>query len=63
MKKYEIKTAFSLLERVLMIETDIIYAEKVREMIHIYSPKTRKRLGTVSEPIFDEHTKLWKEKT
>lgn len=57
MKRYVVGTPFSLIERVLIVEEDVIYAEKVRQMYHIYSPKTRKRLGTVSEVIFKEHIK------
>jgi hypothetical protein len=52
MKKYEIKTAFSLLERVLVVEGDVIYAEAIRKMHHVYSAKTRKRLGTISSEQF-----------
>ncbi len=52
MKKYTVKQAFSLLERVLIVENDEIYAEKIRQMYHIYSSKTRKRLGTISEVEF-----------
>ncbi len=52
MKKYTITSPFSLLEKVLMLEGDEIYAEKVRQMYHIYSPKTRKRIGTLSEAVF-----------
>lgn len=53
MKKYTVKKAFSLLEKMLILEGDEIYAEKVRQMFHIYSPKTRKRIGTVSERLFE----------
>lgn len=41
MKKYKVTGSFSLLERVLIIETDEIYAEKIRE-----------RLGTISSNMF-----------
>ena len=48
MKKYIVNKPFSLLERVLIIEGDEIYAEQIRKMYHVYSAKTRKRLGTIS---------------
>lgn len=52
MKKYKVKASFSLLEKVLLIPEDEIYAEKVRQMYQIYSPKTRKRIGSLSEKEF-----------
>lgn len=55
MKKYKVVQSFSLLERVLIVETDEIYAENVREMYHVYSPKTRKRLGTISSKLFPDY--------
>jgi len=57
MKKYKVTTPFSLLEKVLLVENDEIYAEKVRQMYHIYSPKTRKRIGTLSEQLFNSFVK------
>lgn len=56
MKKYKVTKPFSLLERILIVENDEIYAEQVREMFHIYSPKTRKRIGTISSKLFNEYT-------
>ena len=58
MKKYTVVAPFSLLERVLLVENDEIYAEKVRQMYHIYSPKTRKRIGTLSDKLFNEFVKI-----
>lgn len=58
MKKYTVVAPFSLLERVLLVEDDEIYAEKVRQMYHIYSPKTRKRIGTLSDKLFNEFVKV-----
>jgi len=58
MKKYTVVAPFSLLERVLLVENDEIYAEKVRQMYHIYSPKTRKRIGTLSERLFNDYVKI-----
>jgi len=58
MKKYKVSQSFSLLERVLIIETDEIYAEQIREMHHVYSPKTRKRLGTISSKVFANFVEL-----
>ena len=52
MKKYIVKNSFALLEKILIVEGDEIYAEQVRLMYHIYSPKTRKRLGSVSAQTF-----------
>lgn len=45
MEKYEVKKAFSLLERVLLIPGDVVYAEKFLLMMNVYSIKTRKLLG------------------
>lgn len=56
MKKYEIKKAFSLLEKVLLIEGDQVYAEQKLSMIQVYSPKTRKLLGKASIVDFDNYT-------
>jgi len=58
MKKYTVTTPFSLLEKVLLVETDEIYAEKVRQMYQIYSPKTRKRIGSLSEKEFNNYVKV-----
>jgi len=54
MKKYTVAKPFSLLEKVLMMENDEIYAEQVREMFHIYSPKTRKRIGSLTARTFED---------
>jgi len=54
MKKYKVTKPFSLLEKVLLIETDEIYAEQVREMYHIYWPKTRKKIGSLSSKLFND---------
>lgn len=58
MKKHKVTKPFSLLEKILLVENDEIYAEKVREMYHIYSPKTRKRIGSLSSKLFDTYTIL-----
>lgn len=55
MKKYIIKKAFSCLERILVIEGDEVYAEKVRMMYQIYSIKTRKRIGSISAEKFETY--------
>lgn len=55
MKKYKVTRSFSLLEKILIIETDEIYAEPLREMYSVYSPKTRKRLGTISGKLFHDY--------
>lgn len=55
MKKYKVVQPFSLLEKILIVENDEIYAEKVRQMYQIYSPKTRKRIGSLSETKFNEY--------
>lgn len=54
MKKYLIKKPFSLLERVLVIDGDEVYAELIRKMYHVYSVKTRKRLGTINQQQFED---------
>jgi hypothetical protein len=54
MKKYKVLKAFSLLEKILIIEGEEIYAEQVRQMFHIYSPKTKKRIGTLSSEVFKD---------
>lgn len=53
MKKYIVNSAFSLLERVLVVDGDTIYAEEDRLMISLYSPKTRKRIGRVPKEKFN----------
>lgn len=53
MKKYKVSKPFSLLEKILLVENDEIYAEQVREMYHIYSPKTRKRIGSLTSKTFN----------
>lgn len=55
MKKYTVKKAFSCLERVLVIDGDEVYAEKIRSMYQIYSIKTRKRIGSVSSTLFESY--------
>lgn len=57
MKKYTVTTPFSLLEKILLVENDEIYAEPVREMYHIYSPKTRKRIGMLTNKKFNDFVK------
>ena len=48
MKRYLVTVPFSLIEKKLVIAGDEIYAEKVRDMIHVYDIKTRKYIGKVS---------------
>ena len=62
MKRYKVTAAFSLLEKVLMIEDDVVYAEVTLQMMSCYSPKTRKFLGKVSIEKFNKHTKEDKSK-
>lgn len=52
MKKYLVVLPFSLLERRLVIEGEVIYAELIRQMYHLYDRKTKKRLGTISSEKF-----------
>jgi len=47
MKKYVITKAFSVLEKVLLIPGDEVYAEPRLQMMLIYSIKTRKLIGKV----------------
>lgn len=54
MKKYEVKKAFSVLEKVLLIPSDEIYAEEIRMMVNVFSIKTRKLIGKVSIELFNE---------
>lgn len=54
MKKYEIKKAFSVLEKVLLIPGDKVYAEENRMMVAVYSIKTRKIIGKVSIDVFND---------
>ncbi len=55
MKKYIVVKPFPLLEKVLLVEKDEIYAEQVREMYQIYHPKTRKRIGSLSCKMFEDY--------
>lgn len=57
MKKYIATGAFSLLDKVLIIPCDEIYAEPIRKMMHIYSPKTRKYIGQLSIEKFNKLVK------
>jgi hypothetical protein len=54
MKKYLIIKPFSLLEKSLLLQDDIVFAEEVRSMTHVYHPKTRKLLGKISTKEFTE---------
>ena len=54
MEKYLALEAFSLLDKTLIVPEDIIYAEPVRLMMHIYSPKTKKFIGKVKATKFKE---------
>lgn len=54
MKKFLVLLPFSLLDKVLLMKDDFIYAEPVREMTHIYSPKTKKYIGKVSSQTFEK---------
>jgi hypothetical protein len=58
MNKYKVTKAFSLLDKHLLIPDDIVYAEEVRQMTHVYSPKTRKLLGRLSTEQFKTFVKL-----
>ena len=58
MKKYKITKAFSVLEKSLLIPDDEVYAEQRRSMILIYSIKTRKLIGSVSELLFYASAKV-----
>jgi hypothetical protein len=57
MKKYTITKAFSVLEKILLIPEDEIYAEQRLSMMLIYSIKTRKMIGKVSIDIFNSSAK------
>mgnify|MGYP003463653314 CR=1 FL=1 len=60
MEKYIVTAAFSVLEKVLLIPGDEIYAEpRLMAMMWIYSIKTRKVIGKVSVDTFDASTKLF----
>jgi hypothetical protein len=52
MKKYLVLLPFSLSEKYLIMIDDIIFAESVRQMTHIYSSKTKRYVGKVSTKIF-----------
>lgn len=52
MKKYLVVLPFSLLERRLVVEGEVLYAELIRQMYHLYDRKTKKRLGTISSEKF-----------
>tara|TARA_R110000868_G_scaffold14426_4_gene67218 strand:+ start:30939 stop:31124 length:186 start_codon:yes stop_codon:yes gene_type:complete len=54
MKKYLIIKPFSLLEKSLLLQDDIVYAEEVRTMTHVYLPRTRKLLGKIATIVFTE---------
>ena len=54
MKKFLVTSPFSLLDKVLLMRDDFIYGEQVRQMVHIYQPKTRKYIGKVSVEKFKD---------
>lgn len=56
MEKYVIKKPFSLMEKVLLVPEDEVYAEQVLMMMHVYSPKTRKLLGKAKIDQFKDYT-------
>lgn len=60
MKKYIVTKAFSVLEKILLIPEDEIYAEPRLFMILVYSIKTRKLIGKVSKVEFDKCTKVFR---
>ena len=47
MDKFTVTKAFSVLEKVLLIPEDEVYAEKFYSMYRLYSGKTRKLIGKV----------------
>lgn len=61
MKKYVITKAFSVLEKVLLIPGDEVYAETNRMMILVYSIKTRKIIGKVSIETFEKSSKVFRQ--
>ena len=54
MKKYLVVIPFSLFDKALLLTDEIIYAEEVRKMTHVYSPRTKKIIGKVSTEKFKE---------
>lgn len=52
MKKFLIIHPFSLLDKTLVLIDDIVYAEEVRTMTHVYSPKTKKCMGKIATSKF-----------
>jgi len=57
MKKFLVITPFSVVEKLLLIAGDEVYAERVRDMVHIYNLKTRKYIGKVSVVDFVKYVK------
>lgn len=64
MKRLQVEKAFSVANKFLLIEGDEIYAEEgLNSSVYtIYSPKTRKPLGTVFTDKVKTHTKDFVEK-
>lgn len=62
MKRLEVTTAFSVASKYLLIEGDEIYAEKAISHYTVFSPKTRKPLGTILCDKFEANTKDFEEK-
>ena len=54
MEKYLVLHPFSLLDKSLLLPDDIIYAEEVRSMTHVFSPKSKKFVGKISTEKFKE---------
>lgn len=53
MDKFTVTKAFSVLEKVLLIPEDEVYAEKFYSMYRLYSGKTRKLIGKVDPEKFE----------
>jgi hypothetical protein len=62
MKRLQVEKAFSVANKYLLIEGDEVYAEKGVSVYTVYSPKTRKPLGTIFNEKFEAHTKDFVEK-
>jgi hypothetical protein len=52
MNKYLVINPFSLSEKVIVTNGDVVYAELKFKMYHIYCPKTKKYLGKISQEVF-----------
>lgn len=54
MKKYVAILPFAVLERLLVVEEDVVYVVESLSMYQVYNAKTRKYLGKITKDVFEK---------